>query len=97
MKIDEIKEIPESFATVLASDIAVQQLNPVQIDAIKAGLLKLDKSFVIASPTASGKTLIAELAMIKAILEKGARPYMSCLCVLLQMRNMRDLRKNTAN
>lgn len=70
MKIEEL-EVPKTLATALETDVL--QLNPVQIDAIKAGLLKLDKSFVIASPTASGKTLIAELMMIKAILEKHCK------------------------
>ncbi|MBU5678546.1 MAG: DEAD/DEAH box helicase [Candidatus Aenigmarchaeota archaeon] len=45
------------------------RLNPVQEEALKKGLLN-DKNFLIASPTASGKTLIAEIAMLKTILEK---------------------------
>ena len=41
-------------------------LNPVQEMAVNAGLLD-GKNFVIAAPTASGKTMIAEIAMLNAI------------------------------
>ncbi|MEM2874300.1 MAG: DEAD/DEAH box helicase, partial [Candidatus Nanoarchaeia archaeon] len=63
--------LPKQFADILWRDITL--LNPVQLAAIKAGLLELKDSFVISSPTASGKTLIAELFMIKAILEKRCK------------------------
>lgn len=70
MKPEEL-EIPREFAAILAADI--KELNPVQISAVKAGILNLENSFVIASPTASGKTLLAELLMIKSILEKHCK------------------------
>ncbi len=41
-------------------------LNPVQEAAVSAGLLE-GKNVVVASPTASGKTLIAETAMLMAL------------------------------
>jgi len=44
------------------------ELYPPQEEAIRAGLLENNKNFVIASPTASGKTLLAELVMLKSIL-----------------------------
>ncbi|MFH0906194.1 MAG: DEAD/DEAH box helicase [archaeon] len=44
-------------------------LNPVQIEAVKY----LDSNLVIASPTASGKTTIFEIAMIKTILQEGKK------------------------
>ncbi len=44
------------------------RLNPVQEEAVRKGVLK-DESFVISSPTASGKTLIAELAMLKSVMQ----------------------------
>jgi helicase len=70
MKPEEL-EISKQFADILAADI--KELNPVQISAVKAGILNLKDSFVIASPTASGKTLLAELLMIKAITEKHCK------------------------
>lgn len=45
-----------------------KSLNPLQRLAIDAGLLG-DKNLVVAAPTASGKTLIAEIAALKTIKE----------------------------
>jgi helicase len=47
------------------------KLNPVQEEAIKAGILD-GESMVVAAPTASGKTLIAEFAALNAI-KKGTK------------------------
>ena len=41
-------------------------LNPVQELALKAGVLD-GNNLVVAAPTASGKTLVAEIAMLKAV------------------------------
>ncbi len=60
-------EILESLA---ARGISV--LTPPQEDAIKEGLLDR-KNLVIASPTASGKTLVAEIACLNSILSTGKR------------------------
>ncbi len=50
----------------------INQLYPPQIDAINTGVLE-GKNLVLASPTASGKTLIAELCALKHILERGGK------------------------
>ncbi|MEM2921846.1 MAG: DEAD/DEAH box helicase, partial [Candidatus Bathyarchaeia archaeon] len=63
--------IPESAKQlVLASGII--KLYPPQEEAIKAGVLE-GHNFVLTSPTASGKTLVAELCALKHILEKGGK------------------------
>ncbi|MEM5766353.1 MAG: DEAD/DEAH box helicase [Candidatus Aenigmatarchaeota archaeon] len=46
-----------------------KELNPMQNLAIKSGLLK-GRNMVISAPTASGKTLCAEIAMLKTFFEK---------------------------
>ncbi|MCF6154211.1 MAG: DEAD/DEAH box helicase [Candidatus Brocadia sp.] len=51
----------------------LKELYPPQVLAIKAGLLKKQDSFVVAAPTASGKTLIAEMAALKVFLEMGGK------------------------
>lgn len=48
------------------------QPNPVQKAALEAGILD-GKSMVVAAPTASGKTLIAEMAALKAIMKEGRK------------------------
>jgi len=70
LHIDELS-IPDSLKAVLAK-AGYEELYPPQEDAIKAGVLD-GKNIILASPTASGKTLIAELAILKRILEKGGK------------------------
>lgn len=48
----------------------ITKLYPPQQKAIKTGILD-GKNVVLAIPTASGKTLIAEICMLKSILEQG--------------------------
>lgn len=50
----------------------IQTLHPPQADAVKKGILN-KQSLVMAVPTAAGKTLIAELVMLKSILHDGGK------------------------
>jgi len=50
----------------------ITELYPPQADAIRAGLLE-NKNIIAAIPTASGKTLLAEFAMLRSILGEGKR------------------------
>src|SRR6266849_2378679 len=60
----------------------LDQLYPPQEDAVKAGVLD-GKNLVLASPTASGKTLVAELCILKHVLERhGKAIYLSPLRAL---------------
>lgn len=69
MKTNELKgKIPEK----LYDSLKFEELRPPQALAIKAGLLS-GKNLVVASPTASGKTLVAEIACVKNVLEKGGK------------------------
>ncbi|MEM2988125.1 MAG: DEAD/DEAH box helicase, partial [Candidatus Bathyarchaeia archaeon] len=66
MKIADLP-VPESVKEVLIKG-GIVELYPPQEEAIKAGALD-GRNLVLASPTASGKTLIAELCALKHILE----------------------------
>jgi helicase len=71
MHLDDIKKkIPEKLYAILSKDI--KELRPAQEKAIKKGLLE-EKSLLVCTPTASGKTLIAELAALKSILDKRGK------------------------
>lgn len=59
-------------------DSDIKELYAPQEEAIRAGILDGNKNFVIASPTASGKTLLAELVMLKSILTASGK----CLYVV---------------
>jgi len=50
----------------------IGELYPPQEEAVQAGVLE-GKNLVLASPTASGKTLIAELCGLKHVLEKNGK------------------------
>ncbi len=63
--------LPEQFKNILAKN-NIKEFRPAQQKAIDAGLLE-GKSLLVCTPTASGKTLIAEMAAGKAILEKKGK------------------------
>ncbi len=68
MYLKDIKnKIPEQLYNILSKEI--DKFRPSQEKAIKAGLFE-NKNLVICTPTASGKTLIAEMACVKKILEQ---------------------------
>jgi helicase len=61
MKIEQLK-LPDSAIKFLKSQ-GFEKLYPPQADSVKSGLLD-GKSLLVSSPTASGKTLIAMLAIL---------------------------------
>jgi len=75
----KLKDIPlqENFLEKLG----ISELNPPQVDALKSGLLD-GQNLVVAAPTASGKTLIAELAMLRNFEARGKAVYLSPLKAL---------------
>jgi len=75
MKISHLKEKLDAkhYQSLLGKGL--DELRPPQELAIKAGLFE-GKSMVVASPTASGKTLVAELAAFHNIMQnKGKTLY----------------------
>ena len=66
MNLSELKgNISDEFFDILKNE-KIDELRPCQEKALKAGLLE-NKSMLVCTPTASGKTLIAELAAIDSI------------------------------
>jgi helicase len=70
LKVDELV-IPVQVKRILL-ERGFDELYPPQEDAVKAGALD-GRNLVLASPTASGKTLVAELCAMKHIVEKGGK------------------------
>ena len=70
-------------------------LSPIQIKAIESGLLE-NKSLLICAPTASGKTLVATMAIVN-ILEKGKAIYLVPLKALANEKyhEYKNLLENT--
>ncbi|MCW3986345.1 MAG: DEAD/DEAH box helicase [Candidatus Bathyarchaeota archaeon] len=70
MKVEELP-IPEQVKEVVMKS-GISKLYPPQEEAVRAGALE-GKDLVLASPTASGKTLTAELCALKHVVERGGK------------------------
>ncbi|MBW3013373.1 DEAD/DEAH box helicase [Candidatus Woesearchaeota archaeon] len=93
MKLSDIKEkIPSQLFDVLSCR-NIQELRPCQEKAIIAGLFDCC-NLVVCTPTASGKTLIAELACVKNVLDgKGKAVYIVPLKALANEK-YKDFKKD---
>ena len=72
MKIESL-DLPDEVKRFYL-DSGIEELYPPQAEAVKKGLLE-GENLLAAIPTASGKTLLAELAMLKAVLSGGKALY----------------------
>lgn len=91
MHLSEIKgKIPEKIYDILSKEI--EDLRPAQEKAIKQGLLE-GKSLLVCTPTASGKTLIAEIAATKHILEKHTKAIYLVPLKALASEKFKDFKK----
>ena len=70
MKVEELP-IPEQVKEVVMKS-GISKLYPPQEEAVRAGALE-GKDLVLASPTASGKTLTAEFCALKHVVERGGK------------------------
>jgi helicase len=91
--LDSLKgNIPEKLFEILSSE-GISDLRPAQSKALNAGLLD-GKSLLVCTPTASGKTLVAELAFMNSILKgKGKAVYIVPLKALASEKNKEFKRK----
>lgn len=72
MDVSDLKgRLPNEILESLRSR-GITTLTPPQEESLKKGLLD-NKSIVVASPTASGKTLVAEIACVNSILSNGRK------------------------
>jgi helicase len=85
MKIEELKHfgLPDSAVELLIEEGIKVLFEPQEV-AVNQGILEVEDSYLISVPTASGKTLIAELMMVQSILggrkESGKTP--KCLYIV---------------
>jgi len=96
MKLEKIKEqIPKELYEVLQKE-EIKELRPAQYKAIKAGLLK-EKNLLVCTPTASGKTLIAELASLKSIIERKGKTIYIVPLKALASEKFKDFKRKYQN
>jgi helicase len=70
VKISDLS-VPESVKEIITRG-GIAELFPPQEEAIRAGALE-GRNLVLASPTASGKTLVAEFCALKHVLERNGK------------------------
>ena len=91
MDLKSIKNsIPKELYNILEKEIEV--LRPAQVKAVKKGLLD-SKNLLVCTPTASGKTLIAELAALKSIIEGNGKTIYIVPLKALASEKYKDFKK----
>tara|TARA_Y100000310_G_scaffold241784_1_gene245901 strand:+ start:65539 stop:66210 length:672 start_codon:yes stop_codon:yes gene_type:complete len=91
MEFKSIKDkIPKGLYGVLEKDI--KKLRPAQEKAINKGLLDR-KNLLVCTPTASGKTLIAELAALKSIIDGNGKAIYIVPLKALASEKYKDFKK----
>ena len=93
MKIAELP-IPEQLKELILQS-GITELYPPQEEAIQAGALE-GKNLVLASPTASGKTLVAELCCLKHVLERNGKTVYLAPLRALASEKFDDFKKYTS-
>jgi len=96
MQLKQIKKLLNSdFYKILESE-EINELRPCQNKAIKKGLLD-GKSLLICTPTASGKTLVAELAAINNIAERKGKSIYIVPLKALATEKFKDFKRKYEN
>ena len=70
----------------------IEDLNPAQQAAVEAGFLDSEDNYILAIPTASGKTLLGVLAALKTILNGGKVVYTVPL-ISIQNEKVKEFKK----
>ena len=73
MDVADLPAVPEWLPEHLRAE-GIEELYPPQAEAVEAGVTE-GKSVVASVPTASGKTLVAELAMLASVARSGKALY----------------------
>jgi helicase len=95
MRLDSIKnKLPEQLFTILSAEI--KNLRPSQVKSIKSGLLE-GKNLLVCTPTASGKTLIGEIAAVKNILSGEGKAVYIVPLKALASEKYKDFKKRYGN
>jgi helicase len=96
LKVEELLKygLPRVYIETLM-ERGIRELNPVQVEAVKRGVLS-GSNMVISTPTASGKTLVAEMLLVKKSLEGKIGVYLTPLRALAsekyqEFSRLRDL------
>jgi len=94
--IDIMENIPKDIKNILKDCYPyIEEFNPAQKHVIDSGYLKNDSiysNYVIAIPTASGKTVLGVMAALKSILNGGKAVYAAPL-ISIQNEKVKEFKK----
>ena len=91
MRIESLS-IDDRIKKIIIEEDGIKELYPPQVEAVKQGLLE-GKNLVISIPTAAGKTLLAELATLKHVLENGGKVIYLCPLRALAAEKYKDFKR----
>lgn len=83
---------PEIKRVIEESYPQIEELNPAQKAAINAGFLEDDHNYILAIPTASGKTLLGVMAALDSI-QKGGKVVYAVPLVSIQNEKLKEFKK----
>lgn len=83
--------IPDVLRDFIARERGIQELYPPQEEAVRRGLFD-GRNIVMCTSTATGKTLMAELVMINAVLTRSVKAVLAVPLRALAYEKARDLR-----
>jgi len=93
LRVEDLPAPDQAKQVIISSGIT--ELYPPQEEAVKAGALE-GRNLVLASPTASGKTLVAELCALKHVLEKDGKVFYLTPLRALANEKYTEFKKYTA-
>ncbi|WP_243666589.1 DEAD/DEAH box helicase [Vulcanisaeta sp. JCM 16159] len=83
--------LPDILRDFIIRERGIQELYPPQEEAVRKGLFD-GRNIVMCTSTATGKTLMAELAMVNAVLTRNVKAIMAVPLRALAYEKARDLR-----
>ncbi|GAB6948152.1 DEAD/DEAH box helicase [Vulcanisaeta sp. JCM 16161] len=83
--------LPDILKDFVIRERGIQELYPPQEEAVRKGLFD-GRNMVMCTSTATGKTLMAELVMINAVLTRGVKAILAVPLRALAYEKARDLR-----
>jgi len=93
MTTDIFAKIPENIREILKKQ-KIEEFRPSQEKAIKKGLFENNKNQIVCTPTGSGKTLVAELAMLNTIINKKKKAIYIVPLKALASEKFKEFREN---
>ncbi|MHA1968273.1 MAG: DEAD/DEAH box helicase [Candidatus Hodarchaeales archaeon] len=88
----ESLDLAEEVKKLIINQDGIKKLYPPQAEAIEKGLLS-GKNLVVSIPTAAGKTLLAELAALKHVLEHNGKVIYLCPLRALASEKYKDFKR----